>query len=113
MASRAPYAFEGIDDTLDFMPLAARRVLDVLGRKLALQGWRSLSDDDRRMLLLAGTGEQVDPAAAAVVDRARPAAAAVDAMGDPDPSSPPDALVSALGAARPVDAARWRGLRAL
>jgi cyclic pyranopterin phosphate synthase len=113
MADAGVYGFEAIDATLAFMPLAARRVLDGLGRKLSLQGWLSLAIEDRRRIVLAGAGETVDAAVAPVVDRAVPRAAALDVRAEPDARVPAAELVAALGAARPLDEAAWRGLSAL
>jgi cyclic pyranopterin phosphate synthase len=113
MASRGVYAFERIDQALPFMPLAARRVLDVIGRKLSLEGWVSLSLEDRHRLVRAGAGDQVDVTAAAVVDQADPAAVATPAQSEPDASCPPPRLTAALGSARPLDDTRWRILHAL
>jgi cyclic pyranopterin phosphate synthase len=104
------YAFEAIDDTLPFMPLAARRALDVLGRKLSLEAWRALSIEDRRRIVRAGAGERVDPGVIGILERATPPPLAVDPQADPDPASPPRALSDALGPARPLDDARWRSL---
>jgi cyclic pyranopterin phosphate synthase len=113
MASRCVYAFERIDEALPFMPLAARRALDVLGRKLSLEGWRSLSLEDRRRVVHDGAAEQVDPATAAVVDMAFPVAETIRPQPDPDPMSIPRELAAALGEARRIDGEQWRALRPL
>lgn len=113
MASGSVYAFERIDEALPFIPMAARRLLDVLGRRLSLDGWLSLSLEDRRRLVGAGAPERVDVDAAAILDRATPAAAKTPSQPDPDAKAPPMALISALGAERPLDDVRWRLLRPL
>ncbi|HZU84402.1 MAG TPA: cyclic pyranopterin monophosphate synthase MoaC [Polyangiaceae bacterium] len=113
MASPGVYVFEAIDEALPYMPLAVRRVLDVLGRKLSLEGWLSLPIDDRWALVRAGAGEGVDPGADAVLQRAVPAPSRIDATPDPDPTAPPRPLVAALGPSRPLDESRWRSLSAL
>jgi len=110
MAAPGIYAFEAIDDTLPFMPLAARRVLDVLGRKLSLEAWLTLPLEERWRIVRAGAGERVDGAVLGALERATPAPLAVDPQADPDPASPPRALSGALGPARPLDDARWRSL---
>jgi len=107
------YVFEAIDEALPFVPLAARRVLDALGRKLSLEGWLSLSLDERARLVVAGTGERVDVGVAPVVDRAVPAAAAIEPRAEPDASTVPAELATALDGTRPLEAARWRALRPL
>jgi cyclic pyranopterin phosphate synthase len=54
------YLFEGIDDSLDLVPLAARRALDVARVKVSLEEWRRASLDVRRALVGLGSAEQVD-----------------------------------------------------
>src|ERR1700733_14038325 len=54
------YAFEGIDDTLDILPLAARRALDRAGRKVSLAAWRVLPVPVRRSLVAAGSEPAID-----------------------------------------------------
>jgi cyclic pyranopterin phosphate synthase len=107
------YEFEQIDDSLPYMPLAARRVLDGLGRKLSLDGWLSLQVDDRRRIVAAGTKGAVDESALAVLDAARPPPDRVAPEPEPDETQPPPRLAAALGATRPLDVAKWRSLRAL
>ena len=70
MPSPGVYPFERIDDALPFIPIAARRVLDALGLKLSLEGWLSLTVDDRRRIVTAGSGARVDPCATSVVEAA-------------------------------------------
>jgi cyclic pyranopterin phosphate synthase len=53
------YAFERIDDTLDLLPLAARRALDVAGRKVSLEAWRAAPLDARRELVALGSAKHV------------------------------------------------------
>jgi cyclic pyranopterin phosphate synthase len=107
------YEFEQIDDTLPYMPLAARRVLDRLGRKLSLDGWLSLELDDRRRVVAAGTKATVDESALVVLDAVRPPPDRIPPEPEPDETEPPARLVAALGASRPLDVAKWRSLRAL
>jgi cyclic pyranopterin phosphate synthase len=112
----AVYAFEAIDDDLPFLPLAARRVLDRLGRKMSLQAWLSLPLEDRRRLVAAGDEPQVDPGGQAVIDAARPVPLHVAALPDPDETAPPPVLLRALLASKPprtLDLAQWRSMRAL
>jgi cyclic pyranopterin phosphate synthase len=113
MASPGVYPFERIDQALPFIPLAARRVLDTLGRKLSLEGWLSLSLEDRHRVASAGAGDDVDLNAAAVLDRASPAPVLTRAQAEPDVAAPPPELAAALGEGRPLDGARWRSLRPL
>jgi cyclic pyranopterin phosphate synthase len=116
MRSPGVYAFEAIEEDLPFLPLAARRVLDLLGRKMSLEAWLSLPAGHRRLLVRAGTEARVHESVRAVVDAAKPAPVDVPAMAEPDGNAPPASLVAALLASAPprtLDGARWRSLRAL
>jgi cyclic pyranopterin phosphate synthase len=116
MASPGVYGFEAIDDDLPFLPLAARRVLDVLGRKMSLEAWLSLPAGHRQLLVRAGTEARVNASVEAVLEAARPPPAAIAAVVEPDAETPPGVLVAALLVASPpraLDATRWRSLGAL
>ena len=116
MPSPGVYAFEGIEEDLPFLPLAARRVLDLLGRKMSLEAWLSLPAGHRHLLVRAGTEARVNESVQAVVDAAKPAPVDVPAVPEPDGNAPPATLVAALLASAPtraVDPSRWRSLRAL
>jgi cyclic pyranopterin phosphate synthase len=54
------YGFEEIDETLDLVPLAARRALDSAGYKLSLDSWRKLALTTRRVIVAAGAEERMD-----------------------------------------------------
>jgi cyclic pyranopterin phosphate synthase len=114
---RAVFAFEGIDEHLQLVPLAARRVLDAWGKKLSLAGWLSLSWLDRRALTLAGLGERVlagEPRSLGdALARATPAPIAIESVAGPDPHAVPADLSAALGTERPLDTERWRKLTPL
>jgi molybdopterin synthase catalytic subunit len=110
MASTGVYGFERIDETLPFLPLAARRVLDALGRKLSLVGWLSLDLQARWQIVRAGASDTVDAEALAIIERAVPMAVGIDPVVEPDPRSPPEKLVGALGASRPIHDTIWREL---
>ncbi|MGO9835721.1 MAG: cyclic pyranopterin monophosphate synthase MoaC [Polyangiaceae bacterium] len=113
MPDKGLYGFEAIDETLPYLPLAARRVLDTLGRKLSHEGWLSLGIGARRRIVQAGAGDAVERDALSVFDRAVPPPSRIDPSPDPDRVSPAPDLVHALGAARPLDDARWQALRPL
>lgn len=106
------YAFEDTGAELEFMPLAARRALDVVGRKLSLEGWQSLAAADRTALVDAGTAEAVDAAKVAeILLRAAPVAKMIDPVPPPDPTAVPHDVISGLGILRQVPLDRWAGLR--
>jgi cyclic pyranopterin phosphate synthase len=113
MADAVVYAFEAIDETLPYMPLAARRVLDVLGCRLSLEGWLSLPVEERWRVARAGAAERVGPELITLIDCAVPKAARIDSATEPDPGSPPQELAAALGSSRPLAEAGWRALRPL
>lgn len=48
------------EDDWELMPWAARRALDLVGRKISLAGWRSMTAVDRRRLAELGRDEAVD-----------------------------------------------------
>jgi cyclic pyranopterin phosphate synthase len=107
------YAFEGIDAALSYLPLAARRTLDALGQHLSLEGWLSLAMEARWRLIGAGSGEHVEPGAAAVLSGANPGPAPSAVFSEPDPSRIPRDLLASLGAVRSIEDARWSALRPL
>ncbi len=108
------YQFDGVDAELRLLPLAARRVLDVMGRKLSLDGFKSLPLDQRRALTEAGSGEGVDCALAEqALTGAVPPARELQPMDEPSEHTVPEHVVSQLGPGRPLPLALWRGLTPL
>jgi molybdenum cofactor biosynthesis protein MoaC len=105
------YSFDVDGDTLEQVPLAARRALDHAGRKLSLAGWTSLDPEERRTLVRLGSVSPVDlDAVARVLRRAKPLAAATDAVGDPPRDAPPARLVEAYADQGRLSAAVWTSL---
>jgi cyclic pyranopterin phosphate synthase len=107
------YAFEAIDDSLPYVPLAGRRVLDAVGRKVSLEAWASLAVQDRRRIVDAGAGDAVDLSVITIVDGVTRKAAHIPPEPEPDPEHVPPSLAGALGYSQPLDTARWRALRPL
>jgi cyclic pyranopterin phosphate synthase len=107
------YRFDGVDERLELVPLAARRALDRAGLKLSLEGWRSLSLADRRAVSDAGSGTVVDltPVTEAV-RRAEPAAERVQPVDDPPSDAVPADVRRAFGE-RGLDAKVWSSLSPL
>src|SRR5688572_25275542 len=91
------FPFDDADESLERIPIAARRALDVSGWRVALDAWRAMPWENRRRVTIAGSAEIVDPfvveeavrRAGASVVRVRPAI-------DPDPFQPPDELLMML-----------------
>jgi cyclic pyranopterin monophosphate synthase len=108
------YAFDQIDSSLKLIPLAARRALDALGAKLSLQGFHSLTLEDRKKLVEAGSGDSVNTDAARDAIRAAvPAPAPVEISAEPHAESTPEELVTALRPFGPLSDEVWRGLSPL
>lgn len=103
------YSFEGISPRLELMPLAVRRALDVVGRKVSLATYQALTEEHRRALLDAGGAPSIDTehvlalldGVAAEVRQPRP---------DPSPDQLPDGLAEALGPQRPLTPTAWSRL---
>lgn len=108
------YRFDGVDEELELVPLAARRALDHAGLKLSLEAWQSLPTAQRRSVADAGSGTRVElkPVQLAV-SLADPPATRVDPAVDPSEDAPPGALVDALGPERALPPALWAALTPL
>ena len=108
------YRFDGVDEDLQLLPLAARRALDHAGLKLSLEAWQSLALEARRELVAVGAEEQVDSARVQrVVTPAKPPPSALEPRADPSPDSVPELLSRALGAERPLPLPVWINLGTL
>jgi cyclic pyranopterin phosphate synthase len=112
-ASGVVYTFESIDDDLPFMPLAARRTLDGVGRKLSLAGWHALSVEQRWSIALAGAGAKLAHDAVAIIDRAEPARDRIEVVTEASDAATPPEVSAALGPERPLQDSAWRALRPL
>lgn len=114
MADVTLFEFDTVDAQLSLVPLAARRLLDALGAKLSLEGWRSLSLEQRRKLLALGSADVVDGSAAReILTSATPAPGHIDPSGDPDATQVPARISGALDATRPLPNDIWCKLTAL
>lgn len=107
------YRFD-VDENLELLPLAARRAADAAGVHLSREGWKSLPLEARRRLVELGSAETVNAEAVIeIVREARPEATVIAVVSDPEPSSVPTSVRSALGKERPVSDAGWAALSAL
>jgi cyclic pyranopterin phosphate synthase len=108
------FPFEEPNDDLGWIPLAARRALDVSGRKLSLAAWRGLGLSERRALVTAGATTNV---ATDTVERllsgVEPPPARTAPRADPDAARVPDELVRALGERASELLPRWSELEPL
>jgi molybdenum cofactor biosynthesis protein MoaC len=106
------YAFEQLDDSLDLIPLAARRALDRAGCKVSLESWRAAPVATRRRLAEAGAVVAVDAnLVKTTLDEAPLPYEIVGALLDPDDRAVPDSLKPTLGPA--VSDATWSSLSPL
>src|SRR5580704_2367087 len=104
------YRFEELDETLDLVPLAARRALDRAGCKVSLSAWRAAPIELRRAIVRAGADAVVD------ADRMRQLLTEgavrfeplVECPEEPGAERVPDDLHAVLGAV--VGDATWRSL---
>lgn len=107
------YAFDGITEALDLVPLAARRALDHAGLKLSREGWSSLPHPQRVALVELGAAEPVACAEVeAICSEASPRPEALDAVPDPDPRAPSAEVVAVFAVHGALDA-RWPELTPL
>ena len=105
------YRFDAVDERLELVPLAARRALDRSGLKLSLDGWKSLSLDQRTSIAEAGSRPVIDvEQVRSAASGARPPATLIDALDDPPADAIPEALVRAYAASGPLDLALWTSL---
>jgi len=89
------YRFEGIDESLPLLPLAARRALDAVGLKLSLRAWQGLSLDDRVALVEQGSAVLPDESSVrTAVAEAEPPAEPIEADDFSRLGSPPDATLA-------------------
>ena len=108
------YRFDGVDEDLELVPLAARRALDRAGLKLSLDAWKSLPMSQRRAVVDAGSGASVELAPVQLaVSLAEPPAEKLDPGDDPPVDAPPAVLVEALGPERSLPPALWAALSPL
>lgn len=106
------YSFDGVDATLDLLPLAARRALDVSGLKLSLEAWRALPLATRQTIVETGSAATVDIAKLEVALRGAPVTP-IERSADPDISTVPPELTEVFGAGRPISQALWNALAPL
>lgn len=106
------YSFDGVDATLDLLPLAARRALDAVGLKLSLEHWRGLPLESRRALTQEGSVPAVDVQRVVALLPAEQVTR-IERSDEPSISDVPASLSASLGAARPISQALWNALSPL
>lgn len=108
------YAFDGIDQRLELLPLAARRALDLAGLRLSREGFASLAHAERVLLTSAGAEFVVDrERVTRLVAPARPEPTIEPPATDPPHHRVPEEVTQALGESRPLPDAVWAALTPL
>lgn len=108
------YRFDAADESLELIPLAARRALDHGGQKLSLQGWKSLPIMVRQQLVELGSSPDISPAEVeALIILADPQPQPTDPIRDASPKEAPGSLIDLLGSKRSLPGATWSALSAL
>jgi molybdenum cofactor biosynthesis protein MoaC len=106
------YAFEELDETLDLVPLAAHRALDLAGCKVELTAWRAAPRSARHALTQAGAAASVDAASVRrALSEASLAFEEVEPVVEPLAAAVPRELLPVLG--HVVGDATWSSLSAL
>jgi molybdenum cofactor biosynthesis protein MoaC len=106
------YAFEDLDETLDLVPLAARRALDASGCKVSLEAWRGAALAVRHAIARAGEGDGVDVGSTQrALASAGVAFEVIEPPREPRADAVPEDLEPVLGHA--VGNATWASLSAL
>jgi len=96
---------------LSLIPLCARRALDRVGVKLALDSWQALAIEDRQKLAKSGSGRDVDVALAmSVLSRLQPSPPTLVVEADPQARSVPEHVPAPRGSEHPLSNAVWSAL---
>ncbi len=105
------YAFDDATETLELLPMAARRALDVAGLKLSRERWLDLPYETRVAIVEAGAEERVSlERVHALCGEQSSLTAATD---DPVRDMPPRSVVEAFAPVGGLAPAVWFGLSAL
>lgn len=108
------FSFDRAGPSLDLVPLAARRALDLAGFKLSLAGWRTLPLVLRRELVQLGTETRVPrERVQQIVSGATPPPEPISPAPEPSAEVPPSEVVAAYGAIGRVTPAIWAQLAPL
>lgn len=108
------YHFDGIDEQLALLPMAARRALDVAGIRLSRESWSSLPHASRRSIVELGAAVIVDiERVRELAANATPAPESIPPLEDPRRDNVPTDVRDALGPDRPLPDAAWAALTPL
>lgn len=106
------YTFDEAGTTLERLPLAARRALDLVGIRLSLADWQDLPQKERVKVTHHGSQDEVDLAAVRALVAVR-GGETVSPRVEPRGDIPPDALVEAYAPVGRLSAAIWSSLSPL
>lgn len=113
MTDLSIFTFEETED-LALLPLSARRALDLLGKKLTLDAWKSLPRETRKELIELGAQEQISAEKiSSLLLQASPSPTSMEVRADPSHEQLPEQLSAQLGPSRPLSLERWKTLRSL
>jgi cyclic pyranopterin phosphate synthase len=108
------YDFEGIDDGLARIPLAARRAFQTTGCKVSPAAWRRLRGAARMSITSLGTTKKVDAKLVRdLLADENVAFTSTSLVRDPEGSSVPVEVARGLGGDRNLRASWWRALTPL
>lgn len=108
------YELDEVDETLELLPMAARRALDRAGKKVSLAEWKKQPLAVRRQLTALGSEAHVDvPLVQRVLAGCGAVTTGVEAPAEPTALAVPDEVRQAYGSARPIPVATWSALSAL
>ena len=111
MMNERHFQFDEAGTDLELIPLAARRLLDHIGAKLSLEGWRSLNLGDRRKLCSLGSARSVNADEARLVVRgATPVPRVIEPCGDPPGENVPEQILARAGDKSPLVTETWSRL---
>lgn len=105
------YAFDEVSETLELLPLAARRALDLAGLKLSREQWLGLPLTTRVAMVEAGGEPKVS--LERVHELCGKLAMLTTTLEDPSADLPPLSVIQAFGPERPISPAVWFGLSPL
>jgi cyclic pyranopterin phosphate synthase len=105
------YAFDGVDEQLELVPLAARRALDATGLRLSRAAWTALSLADRRALVELGSAPEVERERVKALCGV--AGEPIAPSAEPPSADPPADVVAAFGPEHPIPGAVWSALSPL
>lgn len=108
------FRFERVDERLESLPWATRRVLDRLGLRIQTDAYAALPARVRQVLALCGSSEPPDlERARTLLEGVELSISRVEQAFEPPWDQPSDVVAQALTQARPLSAKLWQSLSGL